>query len=216
MRCKSAVSAGLALAIATVPTPGQELEQPDSRFDVGVRGVIVLGQGQPANDMIGESLVGRWRVRDPWYLGLALTSVTFDYETPNRVLGIASATVVDGSNEFSRTSVFVERRYETERVWDWYWTAGVGVASVDAVANVAGTRVGGGTFNIATAADHETHVFAGGGLRRPLGEHWTLETAFTFEHHGTDYRLVDLVSGTRGSLGAHSPYGLAAGVSYSF
>lgn len=191
-------------------------QEEDARFDIGFRGVILLSQGQPANDMIGEGLFARWRVRDQWHLGVALESVTFDYETPNKTLGIPAANVTDGSNDWSRTSFFVERRFDTARQWDWYWTAGVGFASVDNVPNVAGPRVGGGTFNIATVADDEVHVFGGGGLRRPLGEQWTLETRFTVERHATDYQLVDLASGARGSIGSHTPYGIAVGVSYSF
>jgi hypothetical protein len=191
-------------------------QETDSRFDIGLRGIVLLSKGQPANDMIGEGLIARWRIRDQWHLGLALDSATFDYETPNRTLNIASATVVDGINDWSRTSVLIERRHDTERTWDWYWTVGVGFASVDTVQNIPGTRVGGGTFNIATVADDEVHLMGGAGLRRPLGERWALETTFTFEHHTTDYQLVDLVSGTRGSIDSHSPYGIAVGLSYRF
>ncbi len=203
----------LGLSFGAQRAPAQE---PEGRFDVGLRGLILLSQGQPANDMIGEGLIARWRVRDGWHLGLAFESATFDYEVPNRVLGIPAANVVDGSNDWSRTSVLIERRFDTARVWDWYWTAGVAFASVDAVQNVAGARAGGGSFNIATVADDETHVFAGGGLRRPLGEHWSLETRFTVEHHATDYQLVDLVSGARGSIGSHTPYGITIGLGYRF
>lgn len=212
MRSSAWLSVGLSLSLAgALPA-----EERGGRFDLGLRGAILLGQGQPANDMVGEALVGRFRVHDAWYVGVAVTTATFDYETPNRALGIAASNVVDGSNEFTRTSVFVERRYESARNWDWYWTAGIGVAKLAPVANVAGPQVGGGTFDIVTTADDETHVFAGGGLRRPLGEHWALDTAFTLEHHGTDYRLVERVSGRRATLGAHSPYGLAVGASYRF
>ena len=191
-------------------------QESEGRFDLGLRGVMLLGQGQPANDMLGEGVVARWRVREHWHVGVTLDTVTFDYETPNRALGIAAATIVDGSNEWSRVGVLLERRYESERRWDWYWLVGAGLASVDDVANVSGTRADGGAFDIATTADDEVHVFAGGGLRRPLGDRWSLETTFTIEHHGTDYELVDVVSGARGSAGSHSPYGIGIGVSYRF
>jgi len=214
MRASVLVLATVLLAWAR--SAAAQPEATASRFEVGLSGVVLLGQGEPANDMVGAGLVGRWRIRDPWYLGVTVVDVAFDYETPNRALGIAATTVVDGSNELSRTSVFVERRYETARLWDWYWLAGVGAAAVDDVANVPGARAGGGTFEIVTTAADETHAFAGGGLRRPFGEHWRLEAAFTVEHHDTDYRLVDRVSGQRGAIGAHSPYGLAIGVSYAF
>jgi hypothetical protein len=177
---------------------------------------MLFSKGEPANDMIGEGLIARWRVRDNWHVGIAFDTVTFDYETPNKALGITSATVVDGINDFSRVSLLLERRHDTERRWDWYWLVGVGFVSLDDVQNIAGTRASGGSFNIATDADDEVHLFAGGGLRRPLGERWAVETTFTFEHHTTDYQLADLVSGARGSIGSQSPYGIALGISYRF
>ena len=119
----------------------------------------------------------------------------FDYETPNRALGIPATAVVDGINEWQRTSVFVERRFDGERRWDWHWLAGLGVAKVDTIGNVAGTRADGGTFDIATVADDELHMFAGAGFHRPLGQRWLLDTSLTIEHHDTDYQLTDSVSG---------------------
>jgi hypothetical protein len=78
------------------------------------------------------------------------------------------------------------------------------------VQNVPGTRVGGGTFNIATVAGDEVHLMGGAGLRRPLGERWAFDATFTLEHHTTDYQLVDLVSGARGSIGSHSRWSIAS------
>lgn len=187
-----------------------------SRFEIGLRAVLLFGKGEPANDMMGEGLVGRLQLRGPWVLGIALDTVTFDYETPNRTVGIPAAAVVDGSNEWSRTSVFIERRFQGERRWSWFWLAGIGRASVDAVASVAGTSTAGTPFEIVTVAEDELHVFAGGGLRRPLGEHWRLDTTFTVEHHDTDYLLEDRLSPARGTIGAQNPYGIAIGVSYRF
>jgi hypothetical protein len=206
----------IAAAVGLVPVFAVAQDEPPSRFDVGVRGVLALSKGQPANDMVGEGLIARWRLRDQWHLGASYDNATFDYETPNRELGIASTGVVDGLNEWSRTSVFVERRYQTPRSWDWFWRAGVGFASLNRIDNVAGTRVGGGTFEIVTLADDEVHVFAGGGLRRRLGGNWAFDATFTIEHHSTDYQLTDVVSGARGTIGAQMPYGLALGVSYAF
>ena len=33
----------------------------EARFELGFRGLVLLGKGTPANDMIGEGLVGRCR-----------------------------------------------------------------------------------------------------------------------------------------------------------
>ena len=210
------VAAGLVgLGCTYLGTQSSLAQEQSSRFDIGVRGVILLGKGEPANDMMGTGLLARWRVRDRWYVALAVDRVAFDYETPERVLGIAAATVVDGSNDLSRTSLLLDRRYDTDRAWDWYWRVGVGFASVDA-ANVSGPTTSGGTYDIATAADDEVHVLGGVGLRRAIKQRWGFETMFTLEHHDTDYRLTDRISGASGAIGSHSPYGIAIGVSYGF
>lgn len=209
----NAVSLLLLLAATLLQSPAAAQ---DGRFELGFRGLIVLGKGTPANDMIGEGLVGRFKLNDEWLFGVALDHVKFDYETPNRALGIAATSVVDGINEWSRFSAFAERRYDGARAWDWHWLAGIGSASVDDVANVAGQRVGGGTFDIATTADTELHVFGGGGLHREIGSRWLLETSLTLEHHATDYELTDRVSGARGTIGSQSVYGIALGINYRF
>jgi hypothetical protein len=201
----------LAAAIGQAPAAAQT-----ERFEIGFRGLILLGKGNPANDMVGAGIVGRFEVNDRWLLGLALDNVKFDYETPNRTLGIAAATVVDGLNEWRRVSVFAERRYDGPRTWGWHWLAGVGSAAVDDVGNVSGQRAGGGSFDIETTADDELHFFAGAGLHRTLARRWLLETSLTIEQHGTDYQLMDRVSGARGIVGSHSVYGIAIGINYSF
>ena len=188
----------------------------DGRFELGFRGLIVLGKGTPANDMVGEGLVGRFELNDAWHLGVTLDNVKFDYETPNRPLGIAATAVVDGLNEWRRIGLFAERRYDGDRAWDWHWLFGIGRASVDDVANVAGQRADGGRFDIATTADDELHVFAGGGLHREIGRRWILETSLTFEHHDTSYELTDRVSGARGTIGSQSVYGVSVGAGYRF
>jgi hypothetical protein len=204
-----------AVALPLVPVHFAAAEE--SRFDVGIRGVVILSRGEPSNDMTGVGLVARWQFRPAWHVGVALDSVTFDYETPNRVLGIPSIEVIDPTNDFSRVSFLVERRYsQPGRAWDWFWTAGIGVASIHVGLNAAGTTPVGNTFDIETTADDEVHVFAGGGLRRTFNDHWAFESGLTVQHHDTDYRLVDRVSGSTGAIGSHTPYGLSLGFSYRF
>jgi hypothetical protein len=188
----------------------------DGRFELGFRGLVMLGKGAPANDMIGGGLVGRFELNDAWRLGVMIDNVEFDYETPNRALGIGATAVVDGLNEWQRVGAFAERRYDADRAWDWHWLIGIGRASVDHVTNVAGQLVGGGTFDIATTADDELHVFAGGGVHREIGRRWLVDTSLTLERHDTRYDLTDRVSGARGTIGAQSVYGISVGVTYRF
>ena len=203
----------IAAALSQLPAA---IAAQESRFELGLRGVVLLGKGTPANDMMGEGLIGRFALRDAWHLGVALDNVTFDYETPNRTLSIPTTTVVDGTNGWRRLSVLVERRLDGKRRWRWHWLAGLGHADVEPVANLAGQRADGGTFDIATTADDELHVFVGGGAHREIKRRWLLDTTLTIEHHDTHYELVDTVSGARGTIGAQTVYGNAIGVSYRF
>jgi hypothetical protein len=209
--CWPILALGAAAVQWTTPLAAQ-----DERFELGIRGLILLGKGTPANDMIGEGLVGRFALNEQWRLGVTLDGVTFDYETPNRTLGIPAASVVDGSNTWQRVSVFVERRLDGDRRWDWHWLLGVGSASLDDIDDVAGLRVDGGPFHIATVADDELHAFAGGGLHRSIGKSWLVAASLTLEHHATDYMLADRISGASGTIGSQTVYGIGIGISYRF
>jgi hypothetical protein len=109
-----------------------------------------------------------------------------------------------------------EHRLDGEPRWRWHWLAGIGHAAVEPVSNVTGQRADVGTFDIATTADDELHVFGGGGAHREIKRHWLLDTTLTIEHHDTHYELVDTVSGARGTIGAQTAYGIAIGMSYQF
>jgi hypothetical protein len=188
----------------------------ERRFDAGARLLILLGDGVPANDMIGWGLTGHWRWRDAWYLGVGLDYVEFDYERPNDVLGIPSTEEIDGSNDWTRVSGWVERRYDEEDGrWSWHWLAGLGFASVN-TEDVSGATPDGGTWDIATDASNEVHLLLGIGLRRSVGARWALDGALHLEHHSTDYELHDRVSGRTGTVSSQTPWGASFGVSYRF
>ncbi|HSG63678.1 MAG TPA: hypothetical protein VLD39_01695 [Gammaproteobacteria bacterium] len=186
--------------------------------EIGIRPLVLASQGEPANDMLGIGIVGTWQWRDDWFLGAAVDSLNFDYERPQSQLGLSqepSLAAIDGSNTLTRLAGWVERRYDLDGSWDWFWTAGLAFASVDADV-VSGPTASGGTFDIATEADNEIHLLGSAGLRRPLGNQWIFSATFHLEHHLTDYRLVDRVSGATGKIGSHTPVGVSATFSYRF
>lgn len=196
---------------------GEAVPAEESRFDVGVRGVVLIGDGVPSNDMLGYGIVGRWVFRESWRLGVAIDTVEFDYETPYRVLGIESTEEIDTVNEFTRVSLVAERHFSFgESPWSWFLAAEAGFASIDVGGNAVGVTPGGQPFEIATDADDELHFAVGAGLRRSFGDHLAVDAVVTLQHHTTDYRLVDLASGATGSIGSQSPYGLTLGLHYTF
>lgn len=183
---------------------------------VGLRTIVLLGDGRPANDMPGIGVVGRRHWQGPWHLGAAIDHAVFDYERPNDILGIASPEETDGSNDFTRVSAWLEQRYDLpDRRWNWFWTAGLGFAIVNAD-EVRGTTTAGGAWDIVTDAQDELHLLLSTGLRRTMGQRLVLEGAMHLEHHATDYELTDRVSGARGSIGSQTPYGFSFGLSYRF
>lgn len=186
--------------------------------EVGFRPVLLLSQGEPSNDMLGGGIVGTWRWKYEWFFGIGLDRVSFDYERPQNILGIRQdpdVKTIDGSNSFTRLSGWIERRYDRGETWGWFWNAGLGFASVDEDI-VSGTTALGGTFNIITDASSEVHLMGSAGLRRSLGKNWTSAVSFHVEHHQTDYKLRDTVSGATGKIGSHTPVGVSATFSYRF
>ena len=209
---------GSALAVAAGWGVGSAVIAQETDFEIGFRPMVLASQGEPSNDMLGGGLVGAWRWREDWYFGVGLDSFTFDYERPHQALEIQQdphTKTLDGSNSFTRVSGWAERRYAGGGPWSWFWNAGLGVASIDADV-VAGPTKSGGTFDIVTEASDEVHLMGGIGLRRSLGENWALAGTFHLEHHLTDYKLTDTVSGATGKIGAHSPIGASVTLSYRF
>lgn len=185
-------------------------------FETGARLLVLLGDGVPANDMPGFGLVGRWYWRADWQLGVAVDRVTFDHERPYASLGIASTMEIDGSNDLTRLSAWLERRYDAhDAAWSFFWLAGLGYATVG-TETITGFAPSGVRWEIETDASDELHALGGIGMRRHLGRKFMAEVGLHLEHHGTDYQLRDRISGVTTSIGSHSPWGASAAVSYRF
>ena len=141
---------------------GMTAQAQEAGFELGFRPMVLASQGEPSNDMLGGGLVLSWPWRQGWYFGAALDNMSFDYERPQNVLGIPqdpNLKAIDGSNSFTRLSGHIERRYDRERAWNWFWTVGLGYALVD-VDVVTGPTASGGTFNIVTDASDEVHLMS--------------------------------------------------------
>lgn len=188
----------------------------ESRWDTGLRYTILASQGEPSNDMQGVGLVGHYRWKDKWYIGFGIDLLSFDYENIPRSLGISPTEVTDTVNDMTQFSGWVERRYgEGDGKWSWFWTAGLGYATVD-TQPVSGSTTSGGTFFIVTDISDEFQLLGSIGLRYAFSSHWRLEGAAHIQHHFSDYKLVDTVSGQTGTIGSHTPVGAAIGINYQF
>jgi hypothetical protein len=198
--------------------PVQAQESP--RFDVGLRFDALVADGEPANDMLGAGVFGRYRLNDRWRLGLAVDqSPEFDVERPHEFLGLASdpaAGEVDAKSTSTALTAWIERVYERPgRRLEWFWGAGGGFAAVD-VEDVAGPLAGGGTYDITQEVGTEILASASAGLRFRFAERWALEAALRLDQHFTDWTVTDRVSGRTAALDDYLVQGAHFGLSYSF
>lgn len=203
------------LAAAAVPTRAQ-------RFDVGVRGLLTASDGEPANDIPGFGLFGRYRIDrlgDRWALAVAVDRTEYDFEEPARLLGLRqSQTIepVDTVAEATILSASIERRHlRPGGRLSWFWAFGLGLASVDVPA-AAGPLAGDGSFDIHTEVDTELLALASGGFRRALGRRAFFECALRLDQHFADWQVTDRVSGARGTVGDYLAYGGHLGLGLSF
>lgn len=191
----------------------------DGGFDLGVRGIITAGDGEPANDIPGYGVFGHWRMSDQWSIGFAVDRTEYDFEEPARLVGLRQdpdIEPVDTIAEGTVVSAWIERTYPRPAGrLDWFWGAGLGFASID-VPDAVGPLEGGGTFDIRTEADSEVIVSLLGGLHRRLGERWIFELALRADQHFADWQVTDRVSGNRGAVGDYRALGGHFGLLFRF
>ncbi len=193
---------------------------PPHRVEVGVRFDAIVADGEPANDMLGYGVFGRYRLSDRWRLGLAIDHAPeFDVERPNEFLGLAgdgSVGDIDAKSTSTALTAWIERVYERPlRRLEWFWGAGGGFATVD-VDDVTGPLAGGGTYDITQEVGMEILVGASAGFRFRFAERWALEAALRLDHHLTDWTVTDRVSGRTTDLDDYLAKGAHFGLSYRF
>src|SRR5688500_2913391 len=145
-----------AIAIGLVCLGAAPAAAADGAFDVGVRGNVLVGNGEPTNDMIGYGLFARFRVSEGWRVGVGVDhSPEFDVEGVAALVGQTqdpAAEVIDAKASSTVVRAWLERSYPSaSRRIEWFWTVGAGVGNVE-VDEVSGPRAGGGPFSVDTDA----------------------------------------------------------------
>jgi hypothetical protein len=190
----------------------------ERRFDLGVRFDALTAGGEPANDMLGLGVFGRYRLDDRWRVGLGIDYSEFDLERPALIVGLPadfSGGVVDGAATSTTLSVWLERVYGAGRAREWFWTAGFGGAAID-VDDVTGPLEGGGAYTLSTSFDgelgvEEVLVSVSGGLRLRVGGRSAVEIALRADQHIADWEVVDQVSGATGRSDDYLARGVTVG-----
>ena len=207
-----------AAILAMVMVAGTAYAQ-DSKYEVGLRANVLLGDGVPANDILGYGVIGRYRLNNGWFIGAGIDTYAFDYERPWRILGLEQdpdVSTIDASADSTVFSGSIGRLYnETDHGFDWFWTLGLGFASPN-VDDVTGPTDTGGTFDITTDAGSEIHLMATLGSSYNFSDSWSASFSARLEHHFMDVLITDSVSGSTAQIDSQSPIGAYLSLNYRF
>lgn len=192
----------------------------DGAFDLGVRANILVGNGEPTNDMLGYGLFARFRVGEGWRVGVGVDhSPEFDVEGIADLVGQTqdpAAEVIDAKASSTVVRAWLERSYpNASGRFEWFWTVGAGIANVE-VDEVSGPRAGGGTFTVDT--DAGTEILAAGslGLRWFFVRRVALEVAGRLDYHFADWALEERVSGATATVDDYLVTGGHVGLTFRF
>jgi len=189
-----------------------------SRFELGLRANVLLGDGQPANDVLGAGFIGKYYLDDGWFVAATLDSYDYDFERPYRTVGLLQdpdVKTIDSKISSTTLGGAFGRHFGDKSGFDWFWTAGVGVGFPDTT-NISGPTDSGGTFDLVIDAKTEVQIMATLGTTYYLSDRWSFTAAARAEHHFLDITVTDLVSGVTGKVESQTPLGAYLSVNIGF
>lgn len=191
----------------------------EAKFDIGLRANVLLGDGIPANDILGAGVIGRYRLNNGWFAGAGIDMYKYDFERPASVLGIKqdpNEDVIDAKADSAVLSGSFGRLYnETDRGFDWFWSLGLGFAS-PSVEDVSGSTDTGGTFDLTFDVGNEIHLMGTLGTSYNFSSKWSTSFVARVEHHFMDVLVTDRVSGATAKIDSQSPVGAYLSLNYRF
>ena len=209
-----AIAAGLLCLTAAPAAAG------DEAFDLGVRANVLVGNGEPTNDMLGYGLFARFRVGSGWRVGVGVDHTPeFDVEGIAGLVGQSqdpAADVIDAKGSATVVRAWLERSYPSAGGgFEWFWTVGAGAGNVE-VDEVSGPRAGGGTFTVDTDAGTEFIAAGSLGLRWFFVRMVALEVAGRLDYHFADWTLQETVSGSSATVDDYLVTGGHVGFTFRF
>jgi len=211
---KSGKLSSLILVLFSLDTPVLA----DTPLELGVRANILLGNGRPANDILGAGLVGKYYLSDGWFIAVTLDTYNYDFEWPYRVLHIEQDPAVKTIDSKIRTTTLgaaIGRRKGDRSGLGWFWSAGIGVGFPE-VGDAAGPTDGGGTFDLDIDARTEIQLISTLGTTYYLSNRWSLTAAVRAEHHFLDITVTDRVTGETANVDSQSPLGAYVSINVAF
>ena len=191
----------------------------ESKVDIGLRANVLLGDGVPANDILGAGVIGRYRLNDGWFIGAGIDGYKYDFERPASVLGISqdpNEDVIDAKADSTVLFGSFGRLYnETDRGFDWFWSLGVGFAS-PSIEDVSGPTDTGGTFDLTFDVGNEIHLMGTLGTSYNFSKRWSTSFAARVEHHFMDVLITDRVTGATAKIDVETYTGAYLSLNYRF
>ena len=191
----------------------------DSKFEVGFRANVLLGDGVPSNDILGLGVISRYGLSDGWFIGAGLDLYEYDFERPWRIAGLEqdpTADVIDAPADSTVFNGSLGRLYnETDHGFDWFWTLGLGY-SLPNVDSVSGLTDTGEAFDLTFDVGNEIHLMASLGTSYNFSSIWSATFAARVEHHFMDVLITDRVSGNTAKVDSQSPIGAYLSLNYRF
>ncbi len=191
----------------------------DTHYEIGLRANVLLGDGVPANDIMGAGVIGRYRLQGGWFIDAGIDLYDYDFERPWRVVGVEqdpNVDTIDAAADNTVLSGSIGRFFkETDHGLDWYWTFGIGFASPN-VDDVAGPTDTGGAFDLTFDVGNEIHLMATLGTSYKFSESWSASFAARVEHHFMDVLITDRISGNTAKVDSQSPLGAYISLNYRF
>ena len=203
-------------SFSCTPAVGQDDE---SKFEIGLRANVLLGDGVPANDILGYGLIGRFPLSKGGGIGATLETYEYDFEHPTKIVGLTQDPNVDVIDALADSTVLgaaIGRLYnKTDSGFDWFWSLGIGFASPN-VDDISGPTDTGGTFDITFDVGNEIHLMGSLGTSYNFSESWSTSFSARIEHHFMDILVTDAVTGSIAQIDSQSPMGAYLSLNYRF
>lgn len=204
------------LAISCSATLAQEAP---GKFDIGLRGSVLLGDGVPANDILGFGVIARYRLNKGWFLGAGIDRYEYDFEHPAKLVGLVqdpNESDIDAAADSTVINFLAGKLYnETDHGFDWFWSAGIGFTTPN-VDDVSGPTDTGGMFDITFDVGSEIHVMGTIGTSYNFSSSWSTSFSARIEHHFMDILVTDRVTGNTAQIDSQTPIGAYISLNYKF
>jgi hypothetical protein len=191
----------------------------EPRNEYGLRANVLLGDGKPANDILGVGLIGRRYLDNGWFIAGTLDTYQYDFERPASLAGIRQdpdVDVIDADGSITTVGALLGREYgDANQGFRWFWSVGLGIG-FESVDDVSGPTDSGGAFDLTFETDNNVQLMSTLGTSYFFNARWSASFTARLEHHFMDIEITDRVSGATARVDSQSPVGAYVSLNYRF